>query len=229
MAVQIDTTLMPRVDPTSTNPLRDEDRIHAAEIARLLAGRQPRFHLPVRQQRLAEAMEGDREAAAAICMRLHDYQRLFWARWLFDMNAPMEMWHAALEVGLTQQHDNRAIEPMQLFTMLKTLRKRRGLGLPMLLAETFTIYRGGNKNGFSWTLDRDVAIDADAGHRAWYGESEGVHEMQVTRDQVLFYTDSRQEKEVLINFVQLNIPVRWPDDALSRRPVLSLPNELIAA
>jgi hypothetical protein len=229
MTLLIDTTRMPELDPCAEDKLQALDELQAAETARLVTGLQPRFHHSVNEKRLAAALDGDYEESAAICSRLHDYQRLSWAAWLYEMGAPIGAWQAALDVGLTQQHYNRAIAPMRLIEMLKRLRRKNGLALPPETRETFTIYRGGDRDGISWTLDQEVAVEADEGHRAWYGSSDGVHEMQITRDDVFYFTDYRREKEIIVDFVKLNIPISWPDDPLSRASVRAVPNEVLAA
>ncbi|TFL16567.1 hypothetical protein [Jannaschia formosa] len=225
----IDTTLMPKLDPNAEDLVKALDDLEAAEVARLLKGHQPRFHLRVGEARIAAALNGDYDESAALCVRLHDYQRLSWAAWLYEMGAPIGAWQAALDVGLTQQHFNRAISVRRLLDMLRQIRNEKGLGLPPIHSDTFTVYRGGDRLGISWTLDQEVAVEADEGHRAWYGSSDGVHEMQITRNDVLYYTDYRTEKEVLVDFVKLNIRILWPDDPLSRKPVRAVPNERMTA
>lgn len=58
----------------------------------------------------------------------------------------------------------------------------------------FKIYRGGNKEGVSWTLDRTQA--------QWFAgrwqENHPVWEATVTRDDVIGYYNGRGEKEVIV-------------------------------
>jgi hypothetical protein len=62
----------------------------------------------------------------------------------------------------------------------------------------FTIYRGGHPDGDSWTLDQQKA-EWFANRFPWSGGK--VYEKTVTSDQVLFYTDERDEKEVLLKTI----------------------------
>jgi|TARA_R110002020_G_scaffold355109_1_gene567854 hypothetical protein len=74
--------------------------------------------------------------------------------------------------------------------------------------EPFKIYRGGSPNGFSWTMDKNIAIWF-AGRFAAVYHHEGqkqkakklvhpVYEMTVTKDEVLFYYHGRGEHEVVL-------------------------------
>lgn len=59
----------------------------------------------------------------------------------------------------------------------------------------FTIYRGGSRNGISWTLDYDKA--------SWFakrfGAMDPVWKATVNRNEVVGYTDCRNEKEVIVS------------------------------
>lgn len=77
--------------------------------------------------------------------------------------------------------------------------------LPKELGSEFTIYRGQNLDedpGISWTLSKEKA--------AWFASvrnmkglvkngKTGVIDMRVTIDDILFYTNERQEQEVVIS------------------------------
>lgn len=61
----------------------------------------------------------------------------------------------------------------------------------------FRIFRGGTPEGFSWTLDEDTAI--------WFatrfqriGIIDNVYAMNVTKNEVLWYTNERSEQEVVL-------------------------------
>ena len=82
--------------------------------------------------------------------------------------------------------------------------------IPRLLEETphdswrdgvpdgeFVIYRGGSPDGFSWTLSQKRAI--------WFaerfkpiGRHDFVYTMTVTKEEILWYNDSRNEQEVVL-------------------------------
>tara|TARA_R100000306_G_C4334326_1_gene121919 strand:- start:429 stop:821 length:393 start_codon:yes stop_codon:yes gene_type:complete len=62
---------------------------------------------------------------------------------------------------------------------------------------SFKIYRGGTPNGFSWSLDKKIAT--------WFatrfkpvGIEDDVHELTVTKDDVLWYNNERNEQEVVL-------------------------------
>ena len=62
------------------------------------------------------------------------------------------------------------------------------------LTGEITIYRGGNEDGFSWTLSRNTA--------QWFanrfGKGEDVHERRVNASDIKVYLSGRNEEEVLI-------------------------------
>lgn len=69
--------------------------------------------------------------------------------------------------------------------------------LPDLLPEEFTVYRAGHATGMSWSLDRDVAEWFDTRTQKLGGTSE-MHERRIKRGDVLFYTNDRQEQEIVL-------------------------------
>ena len=61
----------------------------------------------------------------------------------------------------------------------------------------FRIYRGGTPDGFSWSLDKGIA--------KWFatrfkrtGIADKVYTMLITKAEVLWYTDARNEQEVVL-------------------------------
>jgi hypothetical protein len=74
------------------------------------------------------------------------------------------------------------------------------------LPERLTIYRGAktwNLSGMSWTLDVDRAIYFATHHHhdgfpARLDDPGHVYEQTVEKDAVLFYTDERKEKEIIL-------------------------------
>ena len=62
------------------------------------------------------------------------------------------------------------------------------------LPEEMTVFRGGDPRGISWTLDGELG--------QWFAERYGFNQrynmMRIKKDDVLFYTNLRKEKEVII-------------------------------
>jgi len=72
---------------------------------------------------------------------------------------------------------------------------------PCDVPERMTVYRGQDKSapkGLAWTLDRDVADGFAHGHRNINNPNPVVLEMEVTRDQVVFTCDDRNESEIVL-------------------------------
>ena len=61
----------------------------------------------------------------------------------------------------------------------------------------FRIYRGGTPNGFSWSLDKGIA-EWFATRFKSIGIVDKVYTMLVTKAEVLWYTDERNEQEVVL-------------------------------
>ena len=61
----------------------------------------------------------------------------------------------------------------------------------------FSIFRGGTPDGFSWTLDRKHAIWFASRFKA-VGRIDDVYQLTVLKDDVLWYNDDRNEKEVVL-------------------------------
>ena len=79
---------------------------------------------------------------------------------------------------------------------------------PTLLTKTVktmdsvvTVYRGGDKKGLSWTLDKEKAI--------WFANRFNGNQLVLTglvnKSDILHYTDSRSEQEVVINPKSVNV------------------------
>lgn len=61
----------------------------------------------------------------------------------------------------------------------------------------FTIYRGGTPDGFSWSLSKDIAVWFALRFKA-KGWNSDVYAMDIKRGDVLWYTDEREEQEVVL-------------------------------
>lgn len=65
------------------------------------------------------------------------------------------------------------------------------------LPDVFTAYRAGNEDGFSWTLDKKKAKWFQQRFRQQFGKIP-FHERIFSKENALFYTDDRNEQEVVI-------------------------------
>ena len=65
------------------------------------------------------------------------------------------------------------------------------------LPNTFTAYRAGNPNGFSWTLDKDVALWFHQRLSKQFGYIP-LLQKEFNKKDVIFYTNERTEQEVVI-------------------------------
>lgn len=94
-------------------------------------------------------------------------------------------------------HDEKESDFAYLFNILPTTKR-----LTKLLPKgKFTIYRGGHPAGDSWTLNRDKA-KWFANMRVLDKEYVGkVFEKTITRNDALFYTNGREEDEVLLKTI----------------------------
>ncbi len=75
---------------------------------------------------------------------------------------------------------------------------------PCDVPEFLTVYRGqnaGSPSGLSWTLDCKVARSFANGHRNIRNPNPVVLELKVTREQVAFVCDDRDEAEVVLRAV----------------------------
>ena len=75
--------------------------------------------------------------------------------------------------------------------------KERTRALTSGLPSKFTAYRAGNDDGFSWTLDERVAQWFHNRFKSEFGDIPFL-EREFSKADVVFYTNSRQEKEVVI-------------------------------
>ena len=80
----------------------------------------------------------------------------------------------------------------KIFNLKKPIKK-----LTEKLPEKFTAYRAGEQNGFSWTLSKDKAMWFCNRFKEQFGNIP-FFEREFTRDDALFYTYERNEKEVVI-------------------------------
>ena len=109
---------------------------------------------------------------------------------------PIHEWWDLLEWLWT---DSEAMEEKfqyfrSLFALMPTV-KSQTRDLPR---GAFKVYRGGHPDGFSWTLDRKQA-EFFANRFGW--EDGRICERVITRSDVLFYTDRRNEKEVILKSI----------------------------
>jgi hypothetical protein len=65
------------------------------------------------------------------------------------------------------------------------------------LPDTFTAYRAGKEDGFSWTLDKEVANWFHNRFKSQFGKIPFLTK-EFTKEDVVFYTNDRNEKEVVI-------------------------------
>lgn len=75
--------------------------------------------------------------------------------------------------------------------------RKRPAALVRKLPNQFTAYRAGELSGFSWTLDKSVAIWFADRFRQEFGEVP-VHQREFTKDEAVMYIEDRDEKEVVI-------------------------------
>ena len=62
----------------------------------------------------------------------------------------------------------------------------------------FKIYRAGNFDGYSWSLEHKIAKRFKLLSKSRDKRDVEIHEKIISDDQVLFYTNTRKEKEVVI-------------------------------
>ena len=105
-----------------------------------------------------------------------------------------EIWELIIQVWINTENNNWGLNQEfwgNMLTRFPPIDSMRG-DIP----KEFTCYRGGYKGGFSFTLDKEKAI--------WFRDRWGANpehnlfERKTNRDDVLFYSDSREEKEVVI-------------------------------
>ena len=107
---------------------------------------------------------------------------------------PIEIWELIRETWTSSENNNWGLNKefwgnmLTRFPPIDSLRED--------LPNEFICYRGGYKGGFSFTLDKEKAI--------WFRDRWGANpehnlfERKTNRDDVLFYSDERKEKEVVI-------------------------------
>ena len=75
--------------------------------------------------------------------------------------------------------------------------RARPMNLTADLPESFTAYRAGEETGFSWTLDETVADWFRQRFEEQFGDVP-MHKRSFNRSDAIFYTNSRNEQEVVI-------------------------------
>ena len=61
----------------------------------------------------------------------------------------------------------------------------------------FSVYRGGTPTGFSWTLSENIAKFFATRFKA-IGRLDDIYSMLVTKKDILWYTNDREEQEVVL-------------------------------
>ena len=132
------------------------------------------------------AFQGDVEAANSLGVALHDFQRGVVVHAFWNEGASVDVVRALLNLALMQTHFYGQIE--NLFEILEFA----NFTIPPL-PENVTVYRGGDPDGLSWTLSRKVA--------EWFAERSNteVHQLVIHRDSILFYSNGREEKEIIFD------------------------------
>ena len=107
-----------------------------------------------------------------------------------------EIWQLIIQVWTNTENNNWGLNKEFWGNMLTRFPQeddkfREGLD------EEFICYRGGYEGGFSYTLDKEKAI--------WFRDRWGIQnpehklfERKTNKQEVLFYTDNREEKEVVL-------------------------------
>ena len=108
---------------------------------------------------------------------------------------PIEIWELIREVWTSAENNNWGLNQEFWGNMLTRYPPIDSLRED--LPNEFICYRGGYKGGFSFTLDKEKAI--------WFRDRWGISnpehnlfERKTSRDDVLFYSNEREEKEVVI-------------------------------
>ena len=107
---------------------------------------------------------------------------------------PIEIWELIRSVWVSTENNNWGFNREFWGNMLTRFPPVEGMRCE--LPKEFKCYRGGYKGGFSFSLDKEKAI--------WFRDKWGINlehklfERKTNRDDVLFYSDSRKEKEVVI-------------------------------
>ena len=121
-----------------------------------------------------------------------------WAYTLDDSDGPL-FWEVVKEVWSSFDlvlHDDFH----ELFSQF--CRSLPKVNLPKGLPKKFTAYRGqkdgGEANGLSWTLNRDVAVKFSKGTRGETAPNPIVFEKEVWASDVAFYCNDRNEEEVVL-------------------------------
>jgi len=160
-----------------------------AECQRVADGLIPTIpaHAPADVQ--SKFWAGDVEAASHVASGLHDFQRLPMALHMaLDHIFPPSAVEIVFDLGMTQSHGFRQISDDDIYTILDYIDQC----CPAHIPNPVRLYRGGPKDGLSWTTDPQVAKR--------FAEMQGgaVTSKTVERSEIAYYTDSRGEKEVIL-------------------------------
>jgi hypothetical protein len=138
------------------------------------------------QRYLKPSLAGDVDAASSLAVACHDFQRGALAYTFWRKGASPDVVRVLVDMALTQTHEFRAI------THLRELLHFAAFPLPDL-PERVTVYRGGDADGLSWTLDRRVA-------ERFANQNGGeVHERTIERKSILFFSNEREEREIIFD------------------------------
>jgi hypothetical protein len=172
------------------------------------------------RENVRPAFEGDADEASWLVFRLHDYQRATMAALMYRARVDPAAFREVLSGALSQSHYYSDV--------LRQARGRTGLArwlryaeytLPEDLPDVVTIYRGVNgctpwqaAGGLFWSLDFDVA--------AWFachyrGQNGYVVKATISRSELVYYNDERDEREV----IPASIP--WPISVVDDTTVLA--------
>ncbi len=137
----------------------------------------------------------DKLFVIAITHQYYDEELLFILTKYQHCLSDKEHWKLITDYWIMQELNcdgERAVTWKKVFNLRKALPS-----LTKELPKTFTAYRYGKGSGYSWTLDKGVA--------EWYKrrfegitDREALHERRFKRDDALFYTNNRNEQEVVI-------------------------------
>jgi hypothetical protein len=132
------------------------------------------------------AFQGNVEAALFLGLSLQDFQRGILVHAFWSEGASADVVRVLLDLALTQTHFYGRIP--DLFDILRFA----NFTIPPL-PESVTVYRGGDPDGLSWTLSRKVA--------EWFAEGSNteVHQRVIHRDSILFYSNDREEQEIIFD------------------------------
>jgi hypothetical protein len=151
------------------------------------------------------AFEGDEEAAFSLCVSLRDHDRARMTGLMYRAQVRPAAFQAMLTGALSQSHYYNSVlaEAGGRRSLVKWLRYA-AYTLPENLPNMVTIYRGvrgctsqQGAKGLSWSLDFDVAAWFAVVHRHWVSGQPLVVQAHVRCSDLLFYSNDREEQEVI--------------------------------